>query len=174
MRCVFSLNVRVPGKVSRLADELHPTLVGFDRVREQHTLLCKRLGDPEPEEYPIIEGWVRRALSGLGPFAVRVDGLGYFTDPPAGPAPVVYLSVESPGLVAAHERLCEAPEASEPTEDLEGAEYVPHVTLARGGTLEDADALVERDIDPVEWTVNELVFWNRSHGGEAGRIRLPV
>ena len=40
--CVFSLNVPVPGKVRRVAGDLHPELVGFDRVRERHTLLAKR------------------------------------------------------------------------------------------------------------------------------------
>lgn len=168
---MYSLNVPVPAGAARLADELHPHLAGFDRVREQHTLVCKRLGDPDPEEVPVVQGRVRRALSGTPPFAARIDGIGCFEEPTAGPGPVVYLGVESPGLVAAHERLCAA---FEPVEDVEGDDYVPHVTLARGGSFEDARALAARAVDPVEWTVDELAFWDHAHGGEAGRVRLPV
>lgn len=176
---MYSLNVPVPGRVARLAADLHPHLATFDRVREQHSLVCKRLGDPAPEEYPVVQGRVRRALAGMGPFAARIDGIDYFPDPPAGPGPVVYLSVESPGLVAVHERLCEAFELAADIEGeviagIEGEDYVPHVTLARGGTREDARSLAEQPVEPVEWTVNELVFWDRAHGGEAGRVRLPA
>lgn len=168
---MYSLNVPVPGRVARLADELHPHLVGFDRARERLTLVCKRLGDPDPHEYAAVQERARRALAGVGPFAARVDGIDYFAEPAAGPGPVVYLSVESPGLIATHLQLCEA---FEPAADVEGGEYVPHVTLARGGSLEDARALAERGVDPVELTVTELVFWDHGHGGEAGRVRLPV
>jgi 2'-5' RNA ligase len=171
MATVFSLNVPVPGQVEGLADELHPQLASFDRVREQHTLVCKRLGDPAPGEYAVVRERARRALSGTAPFAARVAGVDYFVDPPEGPGPVVFLAVESPGLVAAHGRLCEA---FEPAAGIEDEEYVPHVTLARGGTVDDARALAERAVDPVEWTATALVFHDHEHGGETGRIALPA
>jgi len=168
---VYSLNVPVPGRVKQLAASLHPRLAAFDRVREDHTLVCKRLGDPDPGEVAAVQGRARRALAGTAPFAARVDGIGVFEEPAAGPAPVVYLAVESPGLRAAHERLCAA---FEPAEGIEGPDYVPHVTLARGGSVADARALAGTDLDAVEWTVERLVFWDDRHGGAAGHVRLPA
>jgi 2'-5' RNA ligase len=169
---VFSLNVPVPGRVRRVAADLHPRLAGFEQVREDHTLVCKRLGDPDPADHPVVEQRVRRALSGTAPFAVRVDGVGLFVDPPAGPDPVVYLAVESPGLRVVHERLCEE---FGPVEGMEAEGYVPHVTLARGGDLAEARALADLDVEPVEWTVEALSFWHGGRGGaEAGRVRLPA
>lgn len=168
---MYSLNVPVPGRVRRLAADLHPELAGFDRVREEHTLVCKRLGDPTTHELPSLQADVRRALSGAAPFAARVDEVGTFEEPTAGPGPVVYLAVESPGLRAAHDRLVDALGAAA---GVEGDEYVPHVTLARGGDPETASALDGRRVGPVEWTVSELVFWDGRSGGPAGRLPLPA
>lgn len=169
---MFSLNVPVPGRVRRVAADLHPRLAGFERVRDDHTLVVKRLGDPGPGEVHAVEQRARRALAGTAPFRAAVDGVGVFEDPPAGPGPVVYLAVESPGLVAVHARLCEAFGA---VEGVEGEDYVPHVTLARGGGVEAARALATVDVERVAWTVEALSFWHGARGGgEAGRVRLPA
>jgi 2'-5' RNA ligase len=170
---VFSLNVPVPGRVRRVAADLHPRLSSFEQVRDEHTLVAKRLGEPDPAEYPAIEGRIRRSLAGTDPFDAAVDGVGVFEDPPAGPGPVVYLAVDSPGLVAVHERLCEA---VAPVDGMEGDGYVPHVTLARGGSLAAARSLAEggADVERVEWTVDALAFYHRDGGGGAGRVRLPA
>lgn len=170
---MYSLNVPVPGRVARLAADLAPELSAFDRVRDRHTLVLKRLGDPDPDEHARVQQRARRALAGTGPFEARVARIGRFERPPAGPAPVVYLAVEGAGLRAAHERLVDEFSA---VEGMEGDAYVPHVTLARGGTPEVAATLAGREVGPVDWTVEELVFWADRHGngGPAGRIRLPV
>lgn len=169
---MFSVNVPVPGRVKRLASELHPQLVAFDRVREDHTIVCKRLEDPAPGGHAAIEGRVRRALADTPPFTARVDGLGVFERPPSGPGPVVYLAIESPGLRAAHERLCEV---VDPVPVVEGGDdYTPHVTLARGGTMAQAEAFTDQAVEPVEWTVDALAFWRRGDGGAAGRVPLPA
>lgn len=166
---MFSVNVPVPGRVRQLASRLHPRLVAFDRVREEHTLVVKRLGDPDPGERPAVEGRVRRALAGTRPFEVRITGIDLFEDPPAGPGPVVYLAVEGAGLLAAHERLCEA---FDPVDGLEGDGYVPHVTLARGGPIERARELADREVDAVAWTVTALEFHENRDGDRVGRIEL--
>jgi len=169
---VYSLNVPVPGRVARLASGLAPELARFDRQRDRHTLVLKRLGDPAPEEYPRVRHRVRQALAGTAPFEARIAGLDWFAEPTAGPGPVVYLAVESPGLEAAHRRLADALSAAE---GVEGEAYVPHVTLARGGDPEDARAVVERDVETVDWTVDDLVFWDGTgRGGAAGRLSLPA
>ena len=169
----ISLNLPVPGEVKRLAAELEPELFGFERVRERHTLLVKRFSERTPTEYNRLEMRLRRVLAGTPTFEVRIDGIDAFERPVFGPGPVVYLSVESPGLIALHERLCEE---FSPIEELEGPDYVPHVTLARGGEREQARRLLEREreIEPVTWTVKELVLWDGTHGEVAGRISLPA
>lgn len=163
---MYSLNVVVPGTVQRLASELHPQLAAFDRIRERHTLVLKRLGD---ESLPRLRERLRVPLSGASPFEVRVAGIDYFEAPTRGSSPVVYLAVESPGLLSLHRRLCEE---FGTIEELEGDEYVPHVTLARGGSVEVARELSERDVDPVTWTVSELDLWNAQFRESAATIRL--
>ena len=111
---MYSLNVPVPGRVARVAAELAPALVDFETIRDEHTLVAKRLGDPDPGERPRLEQQVRTALSGTGsfsayqrvpPFEARVTGIEYFERPTADLGPVVYLAVESPGIETVHRRL---------------------------------------------------------------------
>ncbi|NIS33684.1 MAG: 2'-5' RNA ligase family protein, partial [Actinobacteria bacterium] len=108
------------------------------------TLVAKRFDGAVPEAS--IESEARLALAGTGPFECRVTGLGAFEAPVAGPAPVAYLAVESPGLEALHDELVEAFGA---VPGLEGEDYVPHVTLARGGDVEALSALEGAAVEPV-------------------------
>ena len=166
---MYSLNAAVPGRVRRLADELQPALLAFESIRDRHSILIKRLGG-DGEFQPIAER-TRQALAGTPPIEVRVDGIDYFENPTRGPAPVVYLSVESPGLEALHERLIDELGA---IGGLEGPDYTMHVTLARGGGDEDAKRLVKRSIDPVTFTISELQFYDARHDQVIRRIPLPA
>jgi 2'-5' RNA ligase len=168
---VYSLNVPVPGRVRQLANDLHPHLAGFDKRPRDHTLLLKRLDATTPSDRHRVQRQVRDALRGLPPFAVRIDAIDYFEQPTAGTSPVVYLTVDSPGLVDAHDRL--AAELGT-YQGLGGDDYVPHVTLARDGTVADAEAAADVDIDPVEWTVERLQFYDAHLEEPAGEIRLPA
>jgi len=169
---VFSLNVPVPPAIPRLARDLHPKLTGFDRVRDRHTLVCKRFGvndvsgdgdetDAPPRTVALdrLRERLRRPLARTSPFDVAATGIGVFDSPAAGSGPVVYLAIESDGLVRLHRRLCAAFGA---VEGIEGDDYVPHVTLARGGNPEAgvvAD-LVAGEVDPVRWRVHALDVWD--------------
>jgi len=163
----YSLNAPVPGRVRRVADDLSHHLMGFDHRRRRHSVVCKRLG--EGRRGPLAER-ARRALTGAPAVEARIDGLGVFEDPPTGSAPVVYLAVESPGLGRLHERLCDV---FDPIPGLEGEDYVPHVTLARGGDRETARRLAERDVDAVSWTVSELQFWDARDDEAVRTFSLP-
>ena len=186
-----SVNVPVPGRVSGLAAEVAADLTarqggadfgpagvgtpgtggradaGGVRVRDDRTLVAKRLPEGEPHR---VEARAREALSGTSPFEVRVDRVDWFAEPTAGSGPVVYLAVESPGLWALHERLCRA---FEPVTRLEGDDYTPHVTIARGGSLDAAKRMLG-PVEPVEWTVTELQFWDATRKLVAGRVSLPA
>lgn len=162
-----SLNVPLPASVRREIERLRPALSGFESVRETPTLVLKRFDGSVPDA--AIESEVRLALADATPFEVSVAGLDAFEEPVAGPAPVAYLAVEGPGLERLHTRLVEAFGA---VEGLEGDDYVPHVTLARGGDTGAIDSLQSVSVEPVAWTVTELWFWDARGGGRTGRIAL--
>jgi 2'-5' RNA ligase len=168
---VYSLNVPVPGRVRRLASDLHPHLVAFSQSPSDHTLLAKRLDASTPSERHRVQRQVRDALRELPPFAVRITGIDYFENPTSGTSPVVYLAVDSPGLHEAHDRLVDELGSMS---GLGGDDYVPHVTLARDGPLDAARAATGIDVDPVEWTVERLEFYDAHLEEPAGEIRLPV
>ena len=164
---MYSLNVPLPGRVEALCEGLRPDLYGAARIREQRTLVLKRFGGRSPGEYAKLERTVRDELSGTGPFEARIVGLDAFTEPVWGEGPVVYLAVESPELIALHDRLLEIAD-EHPTE---GKAYVPHITLARGGDL-DPDRLRDLEVEPVAWTVSTLEFWDATYEETVSRVRL--
>lgn len=159
----YSCNVPVPSAVSRLARGLAADLIDAT-PRDRHTLVAKRLGDGDPRTFARE---VREAIEGIPPFAARVDGVDLFRDPPTGTAPVAYLAVESPGLRRLHAALCER---FDPIEGLEGDDYDPHVTIARGG---DAHRIAGREVD-LEWTVDAVFVWSAGYGEAVERISLPA
>lgn len=159
-----SLNLPVPGRVRRLADERRPALVAFDRIREEHSVVCKRFERP-PDRRTLDE-----ALRGTPAFEASVTRIDHFAEPTSGLGPVLYLTVESPGLADLHRRLVERFGA---VPELEGADYTPHVTLARGGTVADAERLSGPLPEPVTWTVSRLVAWDAVHRVSEREIPLP-
>lgn len=165
---MYSLNARVPPVVSRLASDLHPRLTPFDRLRSRHTLVAKRF---ETDRFARLRERLRGTLRGTPAFEARITGIDYFETPPRGSSPVVYLAVESPGLRELHETLVAEFGA---IDELEGEEYVPHVTLARGGSVADAERLVEAGVEPVTWTVSQVQVWDAQHREAAARISLPA
>lgn len=168
---MYSLNVPVPGAVSEQAWALRSHLTDFELLRDEHTLVVKRLDARTQGEFAAVERAVRDRVRGTAPFEVEVDGIDVFTSPPAGPAPVIFFAVDSPGMVALHRDLVEDFGA---VEALEGDEYRPHITLARGGNPDALDAALEIDISPMSWTVERLIFWDATRELPAGEIPLPA
>ncbi|AZH24074.1 2'-5' RNA ligase family protein [Haloplanus aerogenes] len=167
---MYSLNVPVPGAVERLAADLHPRLTPFDRVRDRHTLVCKRF-EADEGDYDHLRERLRVTLSPTPAFEAQITGIDTFETPTHGPGPVVYLAVESPGLHDLHRRLVDAFGAVH--DELEGEAYVPHVTLARGDGRDALADLCTLDIEPITWTVSELHLWSRARRETAWRVSLP-
>lgn len=165
---VTSLNVPVPGTVRQIASSLAPDLTEFDTIREQHTLVVKRF---ETDYYDEVASEVRRTLRGLDPFDATVTGLDLFIEPITGPAPVLYLAVDSQVLRMLHDELVSRFGV---IEGLEGPNYIPHITLARGGDTDLADRFATHQVEPVTWTVTELEFWNPRYNERVSRIQLPI
>jgi hypothetical protein len=178
----YSLNAPVPGEAKRLAADLLPRLTAFERVREDHTLLVKRFGGGEKNmergsnashRLATLRKRVRPVLEDVPPFEARITGIDCFERPTRGSDPVLYFAIESPGVRHVHRRLVEEFGA---VADLEGEDYTPHVTLARDGSLETARELVSEmgEIDPIEWTVSELRFYDPRYRETVGRVPLPA
>jgi 2'-5' RNA ligase len=169
---VYSLNVPVPGPVSKLAADLATPLRSTSAtVRRKHTLVGKRLGGGDHHAYHRLEARARDALRATTPFAARISRVELFEDVPQGAAPVVYLAVESPGLEQVHQELAAEFDL---VADVEGDNYVPHVTIARGGLIEVAREVAAADVEPIEWTVDELVFWDAEREQPVTRLSLPA
>lgn len=169
---MYSLNVPVPSSVGRLASDLARELPrARERERGTRTLVCKRLGDGGAAGPDRLAARVREALAGTAPFAAAVDGIDIFESPTTGSGPVVYLAIESPGLRALHERLCDH---FEPVEHLEGDGYVPHVTIARGGSAEAARRMTERDVERVTFEVTDLELWDAQRMLPTTQFSLPA
>lgn len=166
---MYSLNVALPAAVGRLATDLArewPTARA--RPRGEHTLVCKRLG-----EGPLgrTESRIREAVTGTPAFEARIDGVDTFETAATGPSPVLYLPVEAPPLSALHERLCGV---FDPVEGIEGEDYVPHVTVARGGDAQTVQRLLDMETEPITWTVDSLHVYDADRGEQATRFSLPA
>jgi len=169
---VYSLNVPVPGQVAALASDIARELpAARARCRGEHTLCVKRLDDTGAERtYSRLEAHARETLTGQQAFEVRVTGVAYFEMAVTGSTPVVYLIVESPELRRLHERMAAV---FEPVESIEGPEYTPHVTVARGGSLSAARRATDRQVEPITWTVTELSFWDAARHQAVSTVSLP-
>jgi len=169
---VYSLNVPVPAQVARRASDLARELPNAHaRPRGSHTLGVKRLVNERDESYSRLETKVRELLTGQPAFEVRITSIEYFPDAPTGSSPVVYFAVESAELERLHDRLAAV---FEPVDEIEGDGYSPHVTIARGGSLDRARELAARGIDPVTWTVDELIFWDSKRCQSVSSVSLPA
>jgi hypothetical protein len=186
---VYSLNVPLSPAVHAHVERLEPLLRDFEWIREDHSLLLKRVGDgsagdlaegtPKTDADPapstgdpdaILER-VRETLGSAPAFECRLDGVGIFEDPPAGTAPVIYLRAEGEPLYRLHRQLCET---FPPVPVLEGQDYDPHVTLARGGPAHAVARLKKRRIEPITWTVGSLELYDGDRRLVVDEIDLPL
>jgi hypothetical protein len=122
------------------------------------------------QAYSRLEARAREALAGQPAFEVRVTAVDQFEMAATGTTPVVYLSVESPELRRLHEAMAAV---FEPVESIEGPAYTPHVTVARGGSLDAARRVTARQVDPITWTVTELSFWDAARHQTVSTVSLP-
>jgi 2'-5' RNA ligase len=169
---VYSLNIPVPTRAATVARDVAQELpTARRRNRGEHTLGVKRLASDPDTAYSRLEARTREVLIGQPAFEVRIDAIECFENAPVGTSPVVYLAVDSPELLGLHRRLLEV--FGSVHDRIEGEEYTPHVTIARGGSQERAER-VTGEIDAIEWTVTELEFWDGTHNQPISTVSLPA
>lgn len=172
----YSLNVPVPAAVRRLSARFEPALTAFQSIRDDPTLVVKRFDGGRSRGE--IESLLREEIARVSPFEVRITGVEAFRTPPTGSSPVVYLAVESRGVRRVHEQLVER---VGPVRGVEGPNYTPHVTLARGldtaigddvDRVETALGRLRARFEPVTWTVDQLGVWSREYREIVTRLPL--
>lgn len=113
----------------------------------------------------VSEGWlepVRKLCQVFPPIHVRIKGLGNFG------SSVLYLKVESPGLVSLHNQLVSALGISlvDQAACFEGPQYVPHLTLLqRQGAELPMGRLAElatKRFEPSSFTANSLTVYKKA------------
>lgn len=169
---MYSLNAPVPSALEDIAEGYAPSLERFDRRPDRLHIVIKRFGRLNLRALDALRADLETVLSGWGPIRARCAGLDVFMAPTGGPAPVVYLTVDSPGLEALHRDLVDR--CGTRGEDLEGEGYVPHVTLARGGERTLVDEILADQPEPVTWTIDAVVLWDGRHGESVTRYALPA
>lgn len=166
---MYSLNVPVPGAIAERAWALRSQLLDFEQLRDELTLVIKRLPVESGIELDSELPSIRDTLSGVDPFPVSLTGIDTFCTPPAGSAPVVYFVVESPAIHSIHERFIQEYGV---VPDIEGEAYTPHITLARGGGQSTDITAIE--LEPITWTVDRLLVWDSKRSLPAAEFALPV
>lgn len=167
---MYSLNAPVPASVERVCVALQTELSEFT-PRTDPALVCKRLDtDRSPTRFDELKRRLSAALAGTPAIEARVEEIDLFEHPPSGSRPVVYLRVESPGLETLHSELCST---FPPVPEIEGEDYTPHITVARGGPVATARRVTNLGFDPITWTVSELRLYDARHGEPVSRYALP-
>lgn len=169
---MHSLNAPVPAVIAERRDDLVDQLSTFERHREHLTLVVKRFGERSPGALVHLEHQLEDILTRWGPIEARITGVDAFVDPPGGPAPVVYFAVDSPGLTSLHMELVDRFGMADPT--IEGDRYVPHITLARGGSRVGLSEVTGHPIEPIDWVIDELVLWTARYDRPITHLQLPT
>lgn len=169
---MYSLNAPPPPSVEDLRRALERDLSRLETRRSDPSIVVKRFGDVPTDSVDPLADRVERSLRGWGPIAAAIDRIDVFETPSDGGLPVLHLPVDSPGIQDLHGELVEAFGVERP--EVEGPNYVPHLTLGRGGDRVAIERLCGADVGEHRWTVTELVLRDDTYGRPVRRYRLPV
>lgn len=169
---MYSLNVEAPPAAYKIQSDYADILERFEVQRETLTLLLKRFGPRSLADLSTLEDSIEDVLRSWGPIQARIDRFDVFADPISDTGPVIYLSVESPGVNALHRELVGAFGVAD--DRLEGDAYTPHITLARRGDRTDIAALTGTTLEPIDWTIETVQLWDATYDESITTYSLPV
>lgn len=144
--------------IERLRKAVHDAKASWSRDSNLH-LTLKFLGDIPQTSAPKLSDATSRAVAGVAPFAIRLEGSGVF--PNQRQPRVLWIGIKDPSeslkkLQSQLER-----EASHAGFERDERAFHPHLTLARlrhpKGARQLAQAHLELEFEPVEVLVSELL-----------------
>ncbi len=161
---MWSLNAMIPRKITEMIHSFGPELNGWEDINKDHTLVIKRFQEINSRDN--FESEMRLLLEKTDPFEIRIGDIDIFSSVPKGSSPVLYIEIESRDLVKIHEKLINVFGV---VEGLEGKDYIPHITIARGH--KNGFERFEKNLDATG-IVKVLEFWDREKYKSKDRIFL--
>ena len=162
---MWSLNVSIPQNIVRAIEEVALGVRGWEEICEEPTLVIKRFEKRDLDGH--VKSEIRFLLESVEPFGIEIENLERFDVAEKGSSPVLYLEVKSPEVKALHETLVDVFGS---VEGVEGENYIPHITIARGGS---GDYTVFSGLScDTGWTVEMLEFWDRGERKKRSKIIL--
>ena len=162
---MWSLNVSMPQNIVRAIREVALGASGWEEICEDPTLVIKRFEKVDVSGH--VESEIKLLLESVEPFDIEIGNLERFDVAERGSSPVLYLEVKSPGMKALHEILVDVFGS---VKGVEGENYIPHITIARGGGVRDVD--FSGFSGPTIWTAETLEFWNRDKRKKKNKVIL--
>ncbi len=162
---VWSLNVSIPQNIVRAIGEVTSELGQGGEVNEELTLVIKRFEKRDLDGH--LESEIKILLENVEPFVVEIGNLKMFDVADRGTSPVLYLEVKSRGIKLLHETLVSSFGC---VEGVEGENYIPHITIARGDGVRGVDF---SDFScSTRWTAEILEFWDRNKRKKKNKVIL--
>ena len=154
----------------KVPEETAKVFQAFDvpgqRETFSHITVLHLGGDMKPEEIGRALEVAYDVASKMDPFVVRTDKITCFPGGVDG-VPII-CPIESEALHTLWGDLGKAFDGAGISFSKKFPVYKPHVTLAYA-----RDAIKDRSITPIEWTVYELVLWGGSHKDFGVRVHMP-
>jgi 2'-5' RNA ligase len=167
-RSVAFIGLKVPTEVSDVLGQYE--VPGKLEPEDHHHVTIHHLGKDVPIEQVAQAAIVAYVTARrTAPFQVSTKVISSFKSGDDG-VPIVAL-IESPALHEFRKNLCAAFDAAGIEYSKKYPEYRPHVTLA----YEDSGPQpADQPIDPVTWTVDEIVVWGGDKGANRIVVKLPL
>jgi|ERR1700722_9672312 len=161
------LGIRAPHEAARLIHEIDVPGEKEDSAHLHITLLY--LGkDVSVEELARAMVATYSVTKDTSPFWVSLNCVNYFPVPDGMPFPIV-APVISPKLHELRKNLAKTFGRAKIDYDKRFKVYHPHVTLSFNDTN-----IKKTKIEPIEWSVQELVLWGGSNGDSRIFITFPL
>jgi 2'-5' RNA ligase len=161
------LGIRAPHEAARLIHEIDVPGEKEDSAHLHITLLY--LGKDVPvEELARAMIATYSVTKETSPFWVSLNCVNYFPVPDGVPFPII-APVVSPKLHELRKNLTKTFGRAKIDYDKKFKLYKPHVTLSF-----NEESIKKTKIEPIEWSVQELVLWGGSNGDNRVFVTFPL
>lgn len=161
------LGIRVPLEIARRLSGI--SVPGQKEAPGRMHITILDLGDDVPvDQIATATNAIFNVLKGCKPIPVETSLVSCFDSGEGGGYPII-CRVESSELHKLREQLKIALDEAGVAYSKKYPEYVPHVTLAYS-----KEKVTDQLMDPVGWTVAELVLWGGDNGDDKLTVTFPL